>query len=556
MSQDTEMRGADQAPQESGRRLRRLGLAMRRHKWRSGIAIVGVLAMLVTVCMFAAAAIWQAVDDRKAAMTTHGPYRGTVESLNSHQVPDWYADAKLGIMVHWGLYSVPGFAPKGTFAQVLKTDYDNAMVSHPYAEDYENAMKDPTSPTGRHHAEHYGAKPYEDFKEQFDAGVAKWNADEWAKTFHDAGARYVVMVAKYADGYSLWPTDVTNPHQADWHSRRDLVGELAAAVRKLGMKFGVYYSGGVDWTFQRHIVRTLGDYAYLPYGADYADYAMAQVRELIQRYKPDLLWNDILWPTGQKRLSALMADYYNTVPDGVLNDRWTTTGFWHRVMGLRPMSSAFDILMKQAIKYKPELTTSNITQPSVPHSDFTTPEYTQYPTTQRKKWEMVRGIGNSFGYNREETDADHASLEQQLLPDFIRAVAKNGNLLLNVGPSGGEGVLVPEQLSRLRGMGEWLDTAGEATFDTRPWRQAEATTTAGLPVTFTQKNGTLYVTVLGRPTGTRLVVKNLHLQGAATMLADGSKVRIASEGKDTAFTFTKPLNGRFSPIIRVPEAAS
>jgi hypothetical protein len=258
MSHDTAVKGADQAPRVPRQRVRRLARAMRRHKWRSGIAVVGVLAMLLTVGMFAAAEIWKAIDDRKAAMTTDGPYQGTVESLNSHRLPDWYAGAKLGIMIHWGPYSVPGFAPKGTFAEVLRTDYDHAMVSHPYAEDYQNAMKDPDSPTGRYHAEHYGTLPYEEFGKQFESGLAKWNADEWAKTFHDTGARYVVMVAKYADGYSLWPTDVVNPNQPDWHSRRDLVGELATAVRKLGMKFGVYYSGGVDWTFQRHIVRTLG----------------------------------------------------------------------------------------------------------------------------------------------------------------------------------------------------------------------------------------------------------------------------------------------------------
>ncbi|MEV6489327.1 alpha-L-fucosidase [Actinoplanes sp. NPDC051633] len=535
--------------------LRRLGRSMRRHKWRSSIVVVAVTMLLVTGGLFVAAEIWKAIDDRKAEMTTDGPYRGTVESLNSHPLPDWYADAKLGIMIHWGPYSVPGYAPKGTFAEVLRTDYDNAMVSHPYAEDYANAMKDRNSATGRYHTEHYGTKPYEEFAKQFEAGLARWDADEWAKTFHDTGARYVVMVAKYADGYSLWPTDVVNPHQPDWHSRRDLVGELAAAVRKRGMKFGLYYSGGVDWTFQRQIVRSLGDYAYLPYGDDYADYATAQVHELIQRYKPDLLWNDILWPTGQKRLSALMADYYNTVPGGVLNDRWTTTSFWHRAMGLKPMRWSFDQLMKQAIKYRPELTTSNITQPSVPHSDFTTPEYSQYPTIQSKKWEMVRGIGNSFGYNRDETDADYASVEEQLLPDLIKAVAKNGNLLLNVGPSG-EGVLVPEQTSRLRGIGDWLGISGEAIYGTRSWRQAETTTTTGLPVIFTRKDGTLYVTIIGRPAGTKLVIKDLGIHGTAAALADGSAVRIASEGSDTALVFDKPLDGRFAPVVRVTGAAS
>jgi alpha-L-fucosidase len=167
---------------------------------------------------------------------------------------------------------------------------------------------------------------------------------------------------------------------------------------------------------------------------------------------------------------------------------------------------------------------------------------------------MVRGIGNSFGYNREEADADYASLEQELLPDFIKAVAKNGNLLLNVGPRGGEGVLVPEQLSRLHGIGEWLTAGGEAIYRTRPWRQAETVTIDGLPVTFTQKNGTLYMTVIGRPTGPTLTVKNLHLQGTATVLTDGSPVQIAADGNDTALVFSRPLDGTFSPVIRVAGA--
>lgn len=135
-------------------------------------------------------------------------------------------------------------------------------------------------------------------------------------------------------------------------------------------------------------------------------------------------------------------------------------------------------------------------------------------------------------------------------------MAKNGNLLLNVGPSGGAGVLVPEQLSRLRGIGEWLSTGHEAIYDTLPWRQAEATTTTGLSVTFTHKDSTLYVTVIGRPTGPKLVVQDLRIRGTATALTDGSTVRIESAGRDTAFVFAKPLQGRFSPIIKVTEAGS
>jgi alpha-L-fucosidase len=195
-------------------------------------------------------------------------------------VPAWFADAKFGVFIHWGLFSVPGFAPTKPYADVLREDYDRAMVDSPYAEDYANAIRDPGSPTAEFHRTTYGAMPYAGFQPIFERELAGFDAARWAETFHRAGAGYVVMVAKYHDGYSLWPTKVRNPHAPDWHSDRDLIGEVAGAVRARGMRFGIYYSGGVDWTFQHQVVKTLGEYSYLPYGGGYADYAEAQVREL------------------------------------------------------------------------------------------------------------------------------------------------------------------------------------------------------------------------------------------------------------------------------------
>jgi alpha-L-fucosidase len=98
---------------------------------------------------------------------------------------------------------------------------------------------------------------YQDFQQLFERELASFDADEWARTFQRAGADYVVMVAKYHDGYSLWPTKVRNPHAPGWHSDRDLVGEVARAVRGCGLHFGIYYSGGVDWTFRPKLVKTL-----------------------------------------------------------------------------------------------------------------------------------------------------------------------------------------------------------------------------------------------------------------------------------------------------------
>src|SRR5690606_3899629 len=107
----------------------------------------------------------------------------------------------------------------------------------------------PGSPTARHHAEHYGDAPYEDFRHEFEAGLADWDPEEWADRFAATGAGYVVLVTKHHDGYLLWPSEVENPHRPGWHAPRDIVGDLADAVRARGMRFGVYYSTGLDWTF-------------------------------------------------------------------------------------------------------------------------------------------------------------------------------------------------------------------------------------------------------------------------------------------------------------------
>jgi alpha-L-fucosidase len=415
------------------------------------VVLVLVLVLAFVVC----SKVWTWQDDRKAEMTTTGPYAADLKSLNKHELPQWFRDAKFGIMIHWGLYSVPGFAPKGTtLNKLLETQYGQAMTRNPYAEDYANAMKDPESPTALYHREHYGNAPYSDFTKQFDAGLTKWDPDRWARQFKAAGASYIVVTAKYADGYSMWPTRVRNPHAPDFHAQRDLMGELASAVRKQGLKFGVYYSGGVDWTFQKKTVKTLGDYTFLYYGEDYRAYAVAQVRELIARYQPDILWNDISWPTGSRRLYALMADYYNTVPQGVVNDRWGTASFGRQFMSPKPMRWAFDLFMRGLFTLPG--TTDQISTPrEVPHSDFRTPEYTGFDSPQEKFWQQDRGIGGSFGYNREETDADYAK-SSDLIGELQKANANNGMLLLNVGPSGGEGVIVPEQLSRLRDIGAYL----------------------------------------------------------------------------------------------------
>jgi alpha-L-fucosidase len=514
----------------------------------AAVGLGGALAL----AWVAASWRYRSLDAGKAHLTRVGPYRADLASLRAHPLPEWFADAKFGVFVHWGLFSVPGFAPTKPYKEVLRDDYDHAMVRSPYAEDYANAMRDPSSPTAEFHRKTYGAMPYEGFQPIFEREVAGFDADTWAQAFQRAGADYVVMVAKYHDGYALWPTEVRNPHAPGWHSDRDLVGEVADAVRARGLRFGIYYSGGVDWTFQRKVVKTLGDYSYLPYGGGYADYAEAQVRELVARYRPEVLWNDISWPTGQQRLNALFADYYNTVPDGVVNDRWQTDSLVRRVMGLAPARGGFDLVFKRVIARNPKVV-DTITPPAVPHADFTTPEYTQYETTQERAWETTRGMGTSYGYNRQETDADYASFEQTLFPGFVSAVAKNGRLLLNVGPAGGRGQLPPEQRRRLEAFGAWLTANGEAVRDTRPYDLAGSRTADGLPVWFTRAPGRVSAVVVGRPTGTTVGIEGVALPaGRGRLLADGSPVTVTPSGGSTVLRFDHDLDGTYAPAVAIP----
>ncbi len=530
------------SPQRQRVRRRRL------RRW----ATVGLVLTGLVLTWFGSAGAYRALDARKAEMRTTGPYQADLTSLERHPVPDWFADAKLGVFIHWGLFSVPGFATTTPYTDVLRTDYDRAMVVSPYAEDYANAMRVPGTPTYDFHRARYGDMAYQGFREIFDRQLADWDPNAWAEQFRRSGARYTVMVAKYHDGYSLWPTQVPHPHRPGWRSDRDLVGEFAAAVRRQGLKFGVYYSGGVDWTFQTQVVRTLGDYSYLPYGSEYGDYADAQVRELITRYRPDILWNDISWPTGQARLNALFADYYNTVPDGVVNDRWHTDSLGKKIMGLAPMRAGFDLFMKAVISRQPDFVDS-VKPPVIPHADYTTPEYTQYESTQAQQWETTRGMGTSYGYNRAETESHYASFEKTLFPSFADAVAKNGNLLINVGPAGGQGTIPAEQRRRLDGFRQWLRANGDAVYRTRPAEVPQAQTARGEEVRLTRSAAGLRLIILGRPHGQTVVIKNLQLAtGAATLLADGSRVQVSRSGNDSRLAFAEDLAGQFSPAVALP----
>ncbi|HZK99698.1 MAG TPA: alpha-L-fucosidase [Caulobacteraceae bacterium] len=474
----------------------------------------------------------------------------TLESLAARSLPTWYDEAKFGIFIHWGLFAVPGFAPRlGSIGDAFRLDYDRAVTMTPYTEWYWNAIRTPGTPSARFHRQHFGDADYAAFRAPFLDGLKRWDPAAWAEAFRDAGARYVVLVTKHHDGFCLWPSGVANPHQADWTSGRDITGELAAAVRAAGLKFGVYYSGGIDWTFNRQPLLTLGDFIASTPGGGYVAYAEAQVRELIARYEPSVLWNDIAWPTGPARLCRLFADYYNAVPDGVVNDRWAAASPARSLLKIKSVRRSLDRKLKASFARQSGEARGIIPAP-VPHSDFRTPEYAAFQTIQAKKWEATRGMSHSFGFNRDDTEADYEPVET-LLAGLIDGAARNGNLLLNVGPRATDAGIPKEQLSRLKQFGAWLRRNGQAIHGARPWSRSDGVTADGVPVRFTVSGGALNLVFVGVIAGDRTVVRDLELRGPARLLGDASPVTLSQIGPDLALTFRAPPGDAFAPVVRV-----
>ena len=418
-------------------------------------------------------------------------YEPTLESLDRHPLPEWYAGAKLGIFIHWGLYSVPGWAPlshpEHDFAS---TDY---IKFNPYAEWYYNVMRIDGSPTQAYHREHYGADyNYYNFAEAFNHESKKWDPNKMASIFRDAGARYVVLTSKHHEGFTLWPSATPNPTLPPnrQHAARDLVGELTTAVTKHGMRMGLYYSGGYDWTFVPGPIRTAADYQTVkPQSEEYGKYAFAQIHELIARYHPAVLWNDIDWPKTGNALQV-EADYYNAIPDGVIDDRFGIT-----------------------------------------HADFKSPEYQKLDKISEKKWEECRGLGRSFGYNRAEGEAETIP-PAELIALLVDIVSKNGNLLLDVGPEA-DGTIPPVQMERLKALGAWLKQNGEAIYDTTPWTQAVGKSAEGDDLRFTRKGSDLYVTVLGKPKAQTITLLDVPAKQAVKITQlDDSKELGAKDPRD------------------------
>lgn len=444
-------------------------------------------------------------------------YEATTASLSQHPLPDWYHDGKLGIFVCWGLYSIPGWAQgtELTFAETIAQDGGKTwFANNPYAEWYLNSLKIPGTATQAYHQENYGADfTYYDFVPQFNEASQNWDPNEMAELFQEVGAAYVVLVTKFHDGFLLWPSETPNPKRPNYVAERDIVGELTEAVKERDMKMGFYYSSGLDWTFNDLTITDVNTlFQAIPQDTAYAKYIDTHWRELMDRYDPWILWADIGSPQAFDP-NPLFADFYNKNELGVVNNR-------HK---MEASADGFG---------------------STVHYDFTTPEYEVLDTIADHKWETVRGIGLSFGYNRTEDVRGYASADE-LVDMFVDIVSKNGNLLLNVGPQA-DGSIPEEQKKRLLGMGEWYQTNREALYGTRPWTQAQATAEDGTQVRFTAGDNAIYLIALERPEDNKLVLTGVDF-GAIESITE------VATGEAVDFTYD---NGQLRlPVMEEEQAA-
>ncbi|MCP1428170.1 alpha-L-fucosidase [Microbacterium foliorum] len=331
-------------------------------------------------------------------------------------LPEWARQSTLGIFVHWGPYSVPAWAePTGAWGAVPEEKW---FAHNAYAEWYANTSRIEGSPAALHHVAEYG-------NDSYDAFLDRWVPDqfdpsEWARLFRRAGADYVIPVAKHHDGVTLWDAPGAGRLSTVARGPRlDLIAPLADAVREEGMRFGVYYSGGLDWAFTNFPpIESMADVTkYRPNDEAYAAYATAHVRDLIDRYKPSVIWNDIEWPDAGKAdgsLGQLLEHYKRVVPEGIVNDRWGS-----------------------------------------PVWDYRTSEYSHDTHNERGiGWEHNRGLGFSFGYNRVEDESLTLS-SRELARLYADVVSRGGRLLLNIGPEA-SGRIPDVQLRTLRGFGDWI----------------------------------------------------------------------------------------------------
>jgi alpha-L-fucosidase len=416
-----------------------------------------------------------------SALTLHAePYTSDWASLDQRPVPHWWREAKFGIFIHWGLYAVPAYAP---------TDADNVYAK--YSEHYDNRVRTGNAAFTNFHARTYGPRTaYADFATQFRA--EHFDPDRWADLFKKSGARYIVLTSKHHDGFALWPS----AYSPRWNAQalgphRDLAGDLTEAVKKAGLHMGFYYSL-LEWGNPLYSKESIGRWA--------AEMNLPQMKELVTRYSPDIVWTDGEWDFSDEELRAtdFISWLYNESPvkdTVVVNDRW---GKKTRGLHGGHYTTEYDLV----------------------HSGSALDTQFVHP------WEECRGIGGSFGFNRFET-TEHYMTSAQCIETLAEKVSRGGNLLLNIGPQA-DGLIPVIMEERLRDMGRWLEVNGEAIYATAAWRRRPKNMRE-TQVYFTRKPDALYAICVRWPQGP-LVVEGVSKAAAVSLLGSPLPVAFACAG--------------------------
>ena len=427
-------------------------------------------------------------------------YEPNWTSLDSRPAPEWYLDAKFGIFIHWGVYSVPAYSSPNEYAEW----YWYALNATPSPGDARAVKRH--QDTVAFHERVFGRDfSYYQFAPRFTAEL--FDPVEWARIFKQSGARYVALTSKHHDGFALFHSPEANRHWGQpWNAvdigpRRDLLGDLGKAVREAGLKMGFYYSlyewFNPLWVADRQL---------------YVEkHMIPQFKDVVTRYKPSIIFSDGEWdmPAADWKSPELLAWLYNESPvkdEVIVNDRWGKDTR-HR------------------------------------HGGYFTTEYGAGMPDASHPWEENRGMGFSYGYNRNEPLGNYRS-GRELIWMLADLVARGGNLLLNVGPTA-DGRIPEVMQDRLREIGEWLAVNGEAIYGTRAWTRSAQWTegtkprqgfgeyrvaydilemagqsprkgTAVKQVFFTKKPEALYAITPGWP-GNTLVLKDVRPAGRATI---------------------------------------